>query len=91
MNTKVDSVESVEEVCTAWAKPKNSDLKVCFESEATVVAIAPYVQDDYYTPVPIVTSPSDKTEKAPKLAKWMQTVLDGWRDHELGEKVNGLI
>ena len=77
MNTKVDSVESVEEVCTALAEPKDSDLKVCFGSEATVVAIAPYAQDYYYTPVPIVASPSDKTEKVPELAKWMQTVLDG--------------
>ena len=91
MNTKVDSVESVEEVCTALAEPKDSDLKVCVGSEATVIAIAPYAQDDYYTPVPIVASSSDKTEKAPELAKWMQTVLDGWRDHEFGEKVNGPI
>ena len=91
VNTKVDSVESVEEVHTALAEPKDSDLKVCFGSEATVVAIAPYTQDDYYTPVPIVASPSDKMEKVPELAKWMQTVLDGWRDHEFGEKVNGPI
>ena len=69
MNTKVDSVESVEEVRTALAEPKESNSRVCFGSEATVVAIVPYAQDDYYTPVPIVASPSDKIEKAPELAK----------------------
>lgn len=68
-----------------------SASKVCFGSEATVVGIAPYAQEDYYTPVPIVASPSDKTEKAPDLAKWMQTVLDTWKTHEFGEKVNGPI
>jgi len=91
VNTRVESVDSVEEVRTALAEPKNSSSKVCFGSETTVVAIAPYAQDDYYTPVPIVASPSDKTEKALELAKWMQTVLDVWRDHEFGKKVNGPI
>jgi hypothetical protein len=66
---------------------------VCFGSETTVVGIAPHAhaQENYYTPVPIVASPSDKMEKAPDLAKWMQTVLDTWKTHEFGEKVNGPI
>ena len=82
MNIKVDSIESVEEVRAALAEPKNSASKVCFGSEATVVAIGPFAEDEYYTPVPIVVSPSDKTEKAPELAKWMQTVIDTWKNHE---------
>ena len=69
VNTKVDSIESVEQVRAALFEPKDSTSKVCFGSEATVVGIAPYAQEDYYTPVPIVSSPSDKTEKAPQLAK----------------------
>jgi hypothetical protein len=81
----------VETVRAALFQPKDSASKVCFASEATVVGIAPYAQVDYYTPVPIVASPSDKTEKAPELAKWMQTVLDTWKTHEFGEKVNGPI
>lgn len=81
----------MEQVRGALAEAKKSKSKVCFGSEATVVAIAPYAQDDYYTPVPIVVSPSDKTEKAPELAVWMQTVLDTWKTHEFGEKVNGPI
>ena len=91
MNTKVDSIESVEQVRTALFEPKDSASKVCFGSEATVVAIAPYADEDYYTPVPIVASPSDKTEKAPELAKWMQIVLNTWKTHKFGEKVNGPI
>ena len=81
----------MEAVRAALFEPKDSASKVCFASEATVVGIAPYAQEDYYTPVPIVASPSDKTEKAPELAKWMQTVLDTWKTHEFGEKVNGPI
>src|ERR1700683_986735 len=65
--------------------------KYALEVRATVVSIAPYAQKDYYTPTPIVASPSDKTEKAPDLAKWMQIVLDTWKAHEFGEKVNGPI
>jgi hypothetical protein len=45
--------------------------KVCFGSDATVVAIAQYADDKYYSPIPVVASPSDKTEKADNLAKWM--------------------
>ena len=54
VNTKVDSFESVEQVRAALFEPKDSASKVCFGSEATIVGIAPYAQDDYYTPVPIV-------------------------------------
>jgi hypothetical protein len=81
----------VEQVCAALFEAKDSASKVCFGSETTVVGIAPYVQQDYYTPGPIVASPYDKTEKAPDLAKCMQTVLDTWKTHEFGEKVNGPI
>ena len=90
VNTKVESVESVENICVALDS-QDSATKVCFGSDATVVAIAQYSDDKYYTPVPVVASPSDKTEKANDLAKWMQTVLDVWKTHELGEKVNGPI
>ncbi|KAJ7850933.1 hypothetical protein B0H14DRAFT_2581744 [Mycena olivaceomarginata] len=76
VNTKVDSLESVEEVRAALAEDIKDPGKVCFGSDATVVAIAPYAQSDHYTPVPIVVSPSDKTEKGVDLAQWLQVVLD---------------
>jgi hypothetical protein len=91
VNLKVDSIESVEQVRAVLSEPKDSASKVCFGSEATVVGIASYAQEDYYTPVPIVVSPSDKPEKAPDLAKWMEIVLNTWKTHGFGEKVNGPI
>ena len=53
--------------------------------------IAPYAQVDHYSPVPIVASPSDKTEKGADLAQWIQIVLDAWKGHEFGEKTHGPI
>lgn len=76
VNTTVDSLESVETVRKALAEDPKSENKVCFGSDATVVAIAPYVNEEHYTAVPIVVSPSDKTEKGTDLAVWLQTVLD---------------
>lgn len=78
-------MELVDEVQTALFDLKDEDTKVCFGSDATVVGIAPYGRVDHYSPVPIVASPSDKTEKGPALAGWMQTVLDVWKKHNLGE------
>ena len=90
VNTQVDSVESVEKIRAALDS-QDSAVKVCFGSDATVVAIAQYSDDKYYTPVPVVASASDKTEKADGLANWIQTVLDVWKTHKFGEKVNGPI
>jgi hypothetical protein len=84
-------VELVDKVWTALFDLKDEDTKVCFGSDATVVGIAPYGWVDHYSPVPIVASPSDKTEKGAALADWMQTVLDVWKKHDLGEKANGPI
>ncbi|KAJ7884319.1 hypothetical protein B0H14DRAFT_2155968, partial [Mycena olivaceomarginata] len=65
--------------------------RCCFGSDATVVAVAPYTQTDHYTAVPIVVSPSDKTEKGPELALWMKQVFETWKDHPQGEKLHGPI
>ncbi|KAJ7314724.1 hypothetical protein DFH08DRAFT_917781 [Mycena albidolilacea] len=85
VNTQVDTMESVETVRTRLAEtdPK-SMTKVCFGSDATVVAIAPYADIEHYTAVPIVLSPSDKTEKSPELAEWLQT-----KEHPQGEALHG--
>jgi hypothetical protein len=58
VNTKVDSVESVDEVRAALFDMQNEDTKVCFGSDATVVGIAPYGWVDRYSPIHIVASPS---------------------------------
>ena len=55
------------------------------------MAIAPYARSDFYSPTPVVLSPSDKTEKGKDLAFWIQITLDAWKTHPLGEKVHGPI
>ncbi|KAJ6561280.1 hypothetical protein B0H10DRAFT_1966595 [Mycena sp. CBHHK59/15] len=87
--TNLQSVDDIETIRTALFSPATKDQKVCFGSDATVVAIAPYGRDDHYTPSPIVVSPSDKTEKGLELAKWMQTVITSWQENESGESVHG--
>jgi 2,3-bisphosphoglycerate-independent phosphoglycerate mutase len=71
VNTKFDSMESVDKVWTALFDSQDEDQKVCFGSDATVVGITPYGRIDHYSPIPIVASPSDKTEKGAALADWM--------------------
>ncbi|KAJ7025828.1 hypothetical protein C8F04DRAFT_1046127 [Mycena alexandri] len=91
VNTSVESLESVEDVRCALQKDKKESGKVCFGSDATVVAIAPYARQDHYTPIPLVLSPSDKTEKGAQLAEWMQVVLDTWDTHPQGRVLHGRI
>ncbi|KAJ7104870.1 hypothetical protein C8R44DRAFT_807209 [Mycena epipterygia] len=91
VDTQVTDFESVEKVRTALFSPESEEEKVCFGSDATVVAIAPYGRDDHYTPTPIVVSPSDKTEKGKELAVWMQTLIDAWRENPNGEARHGPI
>ncbi|KAJ7661525.1 hypothetical protein DFH06DRAFT_1089043 [Mycena polygramma] len=91
VNTKVDSLESVDQVRIALQKDIKDPGRVCFGSDATVVAIAPYARDDHYTPVPLVVSPSDKTEKGLELAEWLQVLLDTWDSHPQGKALHGRI
>lgn len=90
VNIQVDSFGSVEKVYAALGS-QDLATKVCFGSDAAVVAIAQYSDDKYYTPVPVVASLSDKMEKADDLVNWMQTVLDVWKTHEFGKKIDGPI
>ncbi|KAJ7099638.1 hypothetical protein C8R43DRAFT_964190 [Mycena crocata] len=83
-------VESVEEVRKALAETdKKSKTRVCYGSDATVVAIAPYANEKHYTAVPIVVSPTDKTETGADFAEWLQTTLEAWRLDPNGEKIHG--
>ncbi|KAF8159729.1 hypothetical protein B0H34DRAFT_674036 [Crassisporium funariophilum] len=67
------------------------DKKVCFGSNATVVALALYTQSNHYRPVPLVVSASDKTEKGPKLSAWIRTLLDAYKAHKFEECTSGPI
>ncbi|KAJ6526383.1 hypothetical protein B0H19DRAFT_970619 [Mycena capillaripes] len=92
VNTKVDSLESLETVRKALAETdKKSTTRVCYGCDATVVAIAPYANEKNYTAVPIVASPTDKTETGPDFVQWLQIVLDSWRLDPNGEKMHGPI
>lgn len=59
VDTKVDTLDSVEKVHIALFESMDNSTKVCFGSDATVVGIAPYARDDHYSTVPLVASPSD--------------------------------
>ncbi|KAJ7886569.1 hypothetical protein B0H14DRAFT_2286363, partial [Mycena olivaceomarginata] len=89
VNTKVESFDSVEKVQVALFEPETEDQKVCLANEATVVAIAPYAETDYYILVPLVLSPSDNTEKGENLAVWMKTVAEDYRKHPSGAALHG--
>ena len=81
---RCDSVETIE-----GYRDMVDQGKLCYGSEATCVAIAPYAQSDHYTPVPLVLSPSDKTEKGEELKAWIQDLLDSWEKHEHGAASHG--
>lgn len=80
-----DSVETIEGYRDLVDKGK-----LCYGSEATCVAIAPYAQSDHYTPVPLVLSPSE-TEKGAELKTWIQDLLHSWESHEYGAASHGPI
>lgn len=52
VDTKVTDCESDKKIRTALFQESDPNKKVCFGSDATVVAIAPYTRKDHYTPVP---------------------------------------
>ncbi|KZV91297.1 hypothetical protein EXIGLDRAFT_693781 [Exidia glandulosa HHB12029] len=58
------------------------DGRVRFGSEATVVAVATYTDTLNYSPVPLVVSPSDKTEKGPALQEWIARIVECWKQHK---------
>ena len=92
LSVLVTDLESIEKIQTALFKEPDSNKKVCFGRDATVVAIAPYARKDHYTPVPIVLSPSDKTEKGDQLAQWIRkSVLDPFIHHPFGQSLIGAI
>lgn len=92
VDTQIQNLESIENIRSALFKPPTDDAKICFGSDATVVAIGSYARHDHYTPTPLIISPSDKTEKGDQLSKWIRgTVINTWKVHEYGEKLNGEI
>jgi len=59
--------------------------------DGTVVAIAPIADDKHYYAVPIILSASCKQETGQELFKWIEKLLDVYKNHPHGEKVHGPI
>jgi hypothetical protein len=89
ISTEVTSVEAVENIRNALFNEEDPTKKVCFGSDATVVAIAPYARDGHHNPIPLVLSPSDKTEKWSALKSWVEEFLRNYSAHEFGEDLTG--
>ncbi|KAK7471312.1 hypothetical protein VKT23_002721 [Stygiomarasmius scandens] len=90
VSTEVTDLQSVESVRTALFDASTEE-KVCFGSDATVVAIGSYARDDYYAPVPLIVSPSDKTETGEGLASWLLVFMAAWAAHIWGTILRGPI
>ncbi|KAK7026492.1 hypothetical protein VNI00_015572 [Paramarasmius palmivorus] len=94
VDLKVSDLEAVENIRAALFDEKThteESQKVCFGSDGTVVAIAPYSRTDFYSPCPIALSPSCKKEKGGDLAAWLDVTLRSWRESPYGECLNGPI
>ncbi|KAI1781589.1 hypothetical protein LXA43DRAFT_1070016 [Ganoderma leucocontextum] len=85
---EVKDVESIKQVADALHNP-DAELKCHYGKDGTVVAIAPYARADHYSAIPIVVSPSCKSEKGAQLARWLDMVVNVWEKHESGGKTHG--
>ncbi|KLO07944.1 hypothetical protein SCHPADRAFT_1001296 [Schizopora paradoxa] len=97
VNLSVDDWESVENVRKALFQEmlpegeRDDKKRICFGKEATVVAVGSLGRSDHYVPVPIVVSPSCKSERGKELAEWIRVVILAWKTHPMGESSHGPI
>lgn len=88
VNLEVNSYSDVQAVEKALYVEKVAH----HASEATVVAIAPIVDIEHYTPVPIVCAPTCGAETGKEHAEWVLTrLLEAWKTHPQGEQSHGPI
>ncbi|KAF6742437.1 hypothetical protein DFP72DRAFT_1022411 [Ephemerocybe angulata] len=90
VDTEVKDMASIEAIRKAIFEPDTDGEKVCFGTEATVVAIAAY-HPEQYSAIPLVASPSCKTETGAEIRVWIKSVTEWWKEHEFGERVHGPI
>ncbi|KAF6752932.1 hypothetical protein DFP72DRAFT_814901 [Ephemerocybe angulata] len=90
VDTRVTDIAAIETIRKALFDPDSDEQKVCFGTEATVVAIAPYSPENYLA-VPLVASPSCKTEKGEQIRLWIKDVIALWKSHPCGERMHGPI
>jgi hypothetical protein len=92
IDPRVTSFKAIDDIHAAlFDFPDDDKKKVCFGSDATVVALAPYARDDHYNSVPLVLSASDKTEKGDQIACWIQVLIDQYNTHIFGRILHGPI
>ncbi|KDR69600.1 hypothetical protein GALMADRAFT_77244 [Galerina marginata CBS 339.88] len=85
-------IESIEDIDNMAQALYESDGNVCHHGkDGTVVAIAPLTGTENYFPVPLVLSPSCKTESGNQLEKWLSDFLDWYRLSPYGECLHGKI
>lgn len=90
-NTSAADLSSIQALCDALFGSDQLPKTVNIGKEATVVAIGPYAQNVGYTAVPIVLSPSDKTESGKELASWIAAVIHSWNSSKFGSAQQGPI
>lgn len=59
--------------------------------DGTVLAIAPLTDNEHYTPIPLILSPSCKRETGAVLKEWLKLVIEVWYSHPFGEALYGPI
>ena len=92
VDPRVRSFKAIDDIHAALFDFADDDeKKVCFGSDATVVALAPYAQDNHYNPVPLVVSASDKTKKGDQIVRWIQVLIDQYNNHIFGKVLHGPI
>ncbi|KAI0314861.1 hypothetical protein OF83DRAFT_1063117, partial [Amylostereum chailletii] len=87
VNVHVPSAEDVEALETALY-----DKELCHHGkDGTVVAVAPITDEENYTPISLILSPSCKKEKGDGLVQWLRTVITTWQTDPNGERIHGPI
>ena len=84
-------VQSIAGPRLLYALQKSHGFASTTTIQPTVVAMASYARSDHYRPVPLIFSPSDKTEKGESLAIWIQTLIDEYNIHVYGKSMHGPI
>ncbi len=85
--TGLDVIKQVE--AALHGLPDSPGPKCCYGKDGTVAAIAPYARTDHYTPVPILLSPSCKSETGEELVESVRVVSNTWHIHPYGEQIHG--
>ncbi|KAH9922494.1 uncharacterized protein B0H18DRAFT_1212572 [Fomitopsis serialis] len=86
VSVQVTTYEALQEVAASLR-----DGKISCGQEATVVAMAPYARTDHPSALPLIASPTNKSETGRELAQWLQTYCDAWQSDPNGETAQGPI